>query len=84
MSEQLALEQRPGNRGAVDGDKRTGRPRALPVQRPREQLFPRPAFADDHHGRVAQRGAIDQTHHIPHRLRLGQDPEWFIAVVRSS
>src|SRR5207247_4524238 len=46
-SEQLALDQGLGDRGAVLGDEARGRPRARVVDRPREKLLARAALAHD-------------------------------------
>ena len=44
MAEQLRLEQRVGDRAAVDADKRLARARAVAVDRPGDQLLARRRF----------------------------------------
>ena len=50
-AEQLRLEQRIGDRAAVDGDERLARAGAVAVDRPGDQLLPDAAFADNQHRR---------------------------------
>ena len=59
VAEQLGLEQRVGDRGAVDRDKRAVRARAQRVQRAREEFLSGAALAFEEHGgiRLARRGA---------------------------
>ena len=60
VAEQLGLEQGLGNRGAVDGDKRSVGARTERVQRAREQLLAGAALAFDQHGRVGRRRAVQR------------------------
>ena len=55
VAEQLALEQRRGNRGAVDGDERPVAARAQRVERAREQLLAGAALAAQQHRGVGRR-----------------------------
>ena len=64
VTEELGLEQRLGNRGAVDGDERSVGARAQHVQRAREQLLARAALAFDQHGRVGRRRAMQRQRHL--------------------
>ena len=73
MAEQLALEQRLGNRRTIHRDEWTVRSRAVSMQRPSQQLLPGPALTDEQDGSVVPRGAIDQRHDLLHGLRLSQD-----------
>ena len=54
VTEQLALQERLGNRRAIHGEKRAGRSRALRVQRSSQQLLSRPALANQQDRRVAR------------------------------
>src|SRR5439155_19376588 len=45
VPEELALEERLGERGTVDGDERPLATRAVAVDRPRDELLPGPALA---------------------------------------
>ncbi len=65
MAEQLRLEQRVGNSGAVDGDKRHRRAIAQRVQRPGEQLLAGSALAFDEHRRIRVGGALQRREHLP-------------------
>src|SRR6185503_5918845 len=60
VAEQLALEQRLGERAAVDLDERAVRALAQPVDRARDQLLAGAALARDEHGRVARRDLLDR------------------------
>ena len=73
MTEQFALEQRLGNSRTVDRDEWTVRARAVSMQRPSQQFLAGSALADEEHGSVAPRGAIDQRHNLLHGLRLSHD-----------
>src|SRR5213078_2546122 len=60
MTEELRLEERLGNRRAVDGDEWGLGPRAQRVERPREQLLAGAAFPFDQHRRVGGGGALQR------------------------
>ena len=60
VAEQLGLEQRLGNRGAVDGDERPVVARAERVQRAREQLLAGAALALEQHRRVGRRSTLQR------------------------
>ena len=55
VAEQLALDQRRRQRGAVDDDERPVAPAALAVERAREQLLARARLAEEQDGRVGRR-----------------------------
>ena len=59
VAEDLALEQRLGNRGAVDGDERERRARAQLVDGLRDELLARPRLAPDEHRRRRRRRLLD-------------------------
>ena len=60
VAEELALDQRLRQGGAVDLDKRLLRPRALRVQRPGNKFLAGAAFALDQHGDLCLRNPLDQ------------------------
>ena len=66
VTEQLAFEQRFGNRGAVDRDVGRVAARAQPVDRLRDQLLARAGLAADQHGRVGRRRLLDDVVDLPH------------------
>ena len=68
VAEQLALEQRLGQRAAVDLDERAVRALAEPVDRARDQLLAGAALAGDEHGGVARRDLLDRAPHDRHLL----------------
>src|SRR5438105_14114682 len=59
MTEDLALEQRFGNRGAVNRDERERRARTQLVNRLRGQLLAGSRLAPDQHRRARRRGLLD-------------------------
>jgi len=59
VPEDLALEERLGNRRAVDRDKRKRRPRTQLVNGPRDELLAGPRFSPDQHRRVGRRRLLD-------------------------
>ena len=65
VAEQLRLEQRLGNRRAVDGHERTVGARAQRVQRAGEQLLAGAALAFEEHGRVGGGRAVQLLRHLP-------------------
>jgi hypothetical protein len=73
MAEELALEQRLGDRRAVHREERPGRAWAAPVERPCQQLLARTALPDEQDRRIARRRAIDELHHRTHGRGHGQD-----------
>ena len=73
MAEELALEQGLGHRGAVLGEKRTRRARAVGMERPGAELLSRPALALDEDRRARLRRACDQTEHAEHRRAPGDE-----------
>ncbi len=73
VAEQLALEQRLGQRGAVDLDERAVRAPAQAVDRARDQLLARAGLARDEHGRVGRRNALDQLQNRNERTAAADD-----------
>src|SRR5690606_14975540 len=63
VAEQLALEQRLGERGAVQLDERTGDARRALVERVRDELLAGPALAGDQDRRTARRDLVDDLEH---------------------
>jgi len=57
IAEQLALEQRLGEAGTIDGDERPTGARARLVDRPRQQLLAGAGLAKQQHARLARRNA---------------------------
>src|SRR6185295_15002032 len=55
VAEELGLEQRPGQGGAVYGDERSAAPRAVDVQRPGDQLLAGAGLAEHEDGSVRAR-----------------------------
>jgi len=74
VPEQLAFEQGFGNRRAVDRDERALVSGARIVDRPRQQLFPRSARAEQHDGDIGARDALDRPCDLEHFRRRGHDP----------
>jgi hypothetical protein len=68
VTEQLAFEQRVLDGGTVEGDQRLPRPRAVVVDRLRDQLFAGPALTGDEHGGLHRGGG---EHRAKHLLHLG-------------
>src|SRR5579885_598427 len=66
VAEELALEQRVGERGAVDGDEAAVLPLALEVNRPRRELLARPRLAVDQDRRVVLREHADRLEDLVH------------------
>ena len=70
MSEELGLQQRVGDRSAIDVDKRFPGAFAVAVNCPRDELLSRATFADDEHrGDRARLHARDLLVHLQHRRR---------------
>ena len=68
VAEELGLEQRLGQRRAVDRHERPGGARAVAVHGARDELLAGAALAADQHGRVALRDARDAIEDGAHRL----------------
>ena len=68
MPEQLGLEQGLGERGAVEGDERACRPRAVAVERARHQLLAGTGLTGDQHRDVRGRHLLDEVIDALHRL----------------
>ncbi len=73
MPEQLGLEQRLREGGAVDRDEGLVPPRAPVVQRARHQLLAGAALAGDQHGRVALGDGLDPIGEAEHRRAASDD-----------
>ena len=73
VAEELGFEQRIGNGGAVDGDKRPVRARAQRVQRARKQFLAGAALAFEQHRRVGAGRALDLLRHVPHHGGFADD-----------
>ena len=73
VAEQLVLEERVGERGAVERDERLLGARTARVQRARDELLPRAGLAGDQHR--ARRGgrAADQILDLAHRLAVADE-----------
>ena len=65
VAEELGLEERLGNRRAIDGDKRRLGSRAERVQRAGEELLAGPALALEQHRRVGRRRLLEAREHLP-------------------
>jgi hypothetical protein len=72
VTEQLGLDQRSGNRAAVDCDHRSLRAMAQNVNAFGDQLFAGPALAHDHHCRFGRCDALDQREHLLHGVRAAE------------
>jgi hypothetical protein len=73
VAEQLALEQRLGNRGAIDHHHRTVEAPAVMAHRLRDQLLAGAGFAADQHGGVGRRHAPDGAEQLLHRRAAADD-----------
>ena len=73
VTEQLGLEDRLGDRGAVHRDHRALRASAVVVQCAREQLLAGAALAEEQHGRLARRGLHHDVHRPAPRQRRADD-----------
>src|SRR5690606_36724056 len=74
VAEELALQQRLGERGAVDRHERTARPVGELVDRSCHQLLAGPRLASDQHRRGRRRDPLDQVVHATQRGGLANDP----------
>ncbi len=72
VAEQLVLEEVLGDRRAVDRDERPLRPRRELVQGAGEQLLAGAALAEQQHGRVARRRALERQHGVLERGVLAE------------
>ena len=70
VAEELRLEERLGDRGDVHRDERLVAPRPVPVDRPRDELLPRPALPRDQHGERVPRDRADQLVELLHQRVL--------------
>ena len=70
VAEQLGLDQARRERRAVERDERPVGARADAMDRAREQLLAGAALADDQHGRIRGRDAIDHREQLAHQRRL--------------
>ncbi len=73
VAEQLRLEQRLGNRAAVDRDELAAPPRAVVVNRARHQLLARAGLAADENRAARRRHRLEQLEQIAHRPRSPDD-----------
>ena len=71
VPEELALEQRLGERAAVDGDERPCRRGPCVVERARDELLAGAALAGDQHGRIRLRELVHLLHQRLHRAAAG-------------
>ena len=70
VAEKLAFHQLAGNRGAIDRQQRPIGTRAGPMDRPRDQLLARPAFAANQHAAVGAGDAVDSLLQFAHRRAI--------------
>ena len=63
VAEQLALDERRRQRGAVDGDDRPVAPAAAVVEGPRDEVLARPRLAEEEDGRVGRGHLLDLAQH---------------------
>ena len=73
VAEELALEDRLGDGGAVDGDERPARARRPLVDVAREELLARAALAEDEHRRLTGRGLGRDVDDAAERRRAAHD-----------
>ncbi len=72
-AEQLALDQRRGDRRAVDAHHLARAPHAHLVQMRREQLLADAGFAQEQHGRIRGRDEVELFDHLAQRPALADD-----------
>ena len=72
MAEHLRLEQRLGQRRAVDRDQGTSAAAAVVVNELRDQLLSRAALARDENRRIRRSYSVRQLHHLAERGRCAQ------------
>ncbi len=73
VAEELRVEQRLGERAAVDGDEGPILPRRVDVDRPRDELLAGPALAGDEDGAAGRRNGLDQVEQREHRAAAADD-----------
>ena len=73
VAEELAPEELPAQRPAVDGLEARGPPRAQPVERRRHQLLAGARLAHDHDGHVDDREAREAPEERLHRRALADE-----------
>src|SRR5690606_15470503 len=66
-AEQLAFDQRRGDRGAVDADHRAALPRAGVVNLGREELLSSSRLGEQQHGRIGGGNPVNLCQDVPHR-----------------
>ena len=64
VAEELALDERAGERGAVDRDERTVAAGAARVDRARDELLAGPGLAREEDGRPRRRDLLDEVEHV--------------------
>ena len=74
VAEELALEERRCERGAVADDERPVAERREPVERARHELLARAALAGHKRGGGVAGEALDEGEHLEHALRARDDP----------
>ena len=72
IPKKFRLHQGFRQRGAIHADESPVATRALVMDRPRHQLFSRPAFPADSHRGIAARHPLDGLKKIPHGIRRAQ------------
>ena len=73
VPEELALEERVGQRGAVLGEERLARPRALRVDGAGDQLLAGARLALDEDGLLGGHDLVEEAQHVAHRGRAPHD-----------
>ena len=73
MAEELRLDQLLGDCRAVDLHEALTLSRAVAMNRPRDELLPHSALAEQQHGRIGRRGALHRFEHRPQRRTLPDD-----------
>src|SRR5262249_35761723 len=74
VAEDLALEERLGDRRAVDGHEGPRAPRRALVDGPRGELLAGAALAQEEHGSRRWRGEVDEAIDLLHGLALADEP----------
>jgi hypothetical protein len=80
VPEKLALEERLGDRPAVDGDERSSGTCRLVVNESRDPFLAHPALAGNEHGGIDFRHPPCQRQHVLHLGALGDDPQRLLHV----
>ena len=73
VTEELGFEELARDRGGIERDERLGRPRAVTMQGPRNQLLSGARLAGDEHREVRSGQPSDRTEHLLHRGRRPDD-----------